>query len=91
MRELLTGIPLALVSDAGLPAVSDPGGRLIAAAVEAGIPIIPVPGGWNGTLCVASVLFSTRSTDQALGSGKMAELRSGGGSAGYPVMVVYSN
>ncbi|RMZ53603.1 hypothetical protein APUTEX25_003137, partial [Auxenochlorella protothecoides] len=44
VRELLTGIPLALVSDAGLPAVSDPGGRLIAAAVEAGIPIIPVPG-----------------------------------------------
>lgn len=44
VRELTLGTSLALVSDAGLPAVSDPGGRLIAAAVEAGVPIIPVPG-----------------------------------------------
>lgn len=36
--------PLALVSDAGTPLVSDPGYKLVKAAVEAGHPVIPVPG-----------------------------------------------
>ncbi len=35
---------LALVSDAGLPGVNDPGARLIAAAVEAGLPVTVLPG-----------------------------------------------
>jgi 16S rRNA (cytidine1402-2'-O)-methyltransferase len=35
---------VVLVSDAGTPAVSDPGYRLIAAAVEAGVRIEPIPG-----------------------------------------------
>jgi 16S rRNA (cytidine1402-2'-O)-methyltransferase len=38
------GKVIALVSDAGLPGVSDPGGRLIHAAIEAGVPVEVVPG-----------------------------------------------
>lgn len=41
---LLEGRDVALVSDAGTPAVSDPGTELVAAAREAGIPIVPIPG-----------------------------------------------
>lgn len=42
--RLRRGESIALVSDAGTPTVSDPGERLIAAAIEAGIRIEPVPG-----------------------------------------------
>ena len=42
--RLEAGDDVALVSDAGTPAVSDPGGRLIRAAIEAGIRVEPVPG-----------------------------------------------
>lgn len=44
IARLAAGESIALVSDAGTPTVSDPGGRLIAAAIEAGIPIEPIPG-----------------------------------------------
>lgn len=42
--ELRQGARIAMVSDAGLPGISDPGSRLAAAAIEAGIPVIPIPG-----------------------------------------------
>ena len=44
VRHLLDGASLALVSDAGTPAVSDPGAALVRRAVEAGVQVIPVPG-----------------------------------------------
>jgi 16S rRNA (cytidine1402-2'-O)-methyltransferase len=44
IARLLAGEDLALVSDAGTPVLSDPGARLVRAAVEAGIRVSPVPG-----------------------------------------------
>ncbi len=44
LARLVAGERVALVSDAGTPGVSDPGHRLIAAAVAAGVRIEPVPG-----------------------------------------------
>ena len=44
VARLERGDHIALVSDAGTPTVSDPGERLIRAAIEAGIRVEPVPG-----------------------------------------------
>ena len=43
VKRLLEGQDMALVCDAGTPAISDPGFRLVAQAVAAGIRIIPLP------------------------------------------------
>lgn len=43
-RRLAGGQRVVFVSDAGTPAVSDPGARLVAAMVRAGHPVVPVPG-----------------------------------------------
>jgi 16S rRNA (cytidine1402-2'-O)-methyltransferase len=42
--RLRDGAVIALVSDAGVPLVSDPGYRLVRAAIDSGIPVEPVPG-----------------------------------------------
>jgi 16S rRNA (cytidine1402-2'-O)-methyltransferase len=44
VERLKAGASVAVVSDAGTPTVSDPGYRLVTAALEAGIPVVPVPG-----------------------------------------------
>jgi 16S rRNA (cytidine1402-2'-O)-methyltransferase len=44
LPRLEAGERIALVSDAGLPAVNDPGARLIAAALDAGLPVTVLPG-----------------------------------------------
>jgi 16S rRNA (cytidine1402-2'-O)-methyltransferase len=44
LDRLLSGISIALVSNAGTPCVSDPGYRLVAAAIANKIAVIPVPG-----------------------------------------------
>ncbi|MGH9368151.1 MAG: 16S rRNA (cytidine(1402)-2'-O)-methyltransferase [Thermoanaerobaculia bacterium] len=44
LRRLAAGQTVALVSDAGMPLLSDPGGELVAAAAAAGYPVRVVPG-----------------------------------------------
>ncbi len=44
VAELVGGARVVLVTDAGMPAVSDPGYRLVAAAVQAGVRVTSVPG-----------------------------------------------
>ena len=44
LPRLEAGDRVALVSDAGLPGVNDPGARLIEAALEAGLPVTVLPG-----------------------------------------------
>ncbi len=41
---LQKGQDLALVSDAGTPAISDPGARIVSAALAAGLRVVPIPG-----------------------------------------------
>jgi len=55
------GLVIALVSDAGLPAISDPGYDLVCLAAEEHIPVIPVPGA-NAALC--ALIASGLSTQQ---------------------------
>ncbi|HUR00508.1 MAG TPA: 16S rRNA (cytidine(1402)-2'-O)-methyltransferase [Gemmatimonadaceae bacterium] len=44
VKRLQAGESLALITDAGTPLLSDPGARLVAAAIDAGIDVVPVPG-----------------------------------------------
>src|SRR3989442_15026647 len=44
LPRLLAGERMALVSDAGLPGISDPGTRLVAAALDAGVQVTVLPG-----------------------------------------------
>lgn len=44
LADLLAGRTVVVVSDAGMPTVSDPGYRLVTAAIDAGIPVRVVPG-----------------------------------------------
>lgn len=44
VSRITAGEAVAYVSDAGTPAISDPGARLVAAVRAAGLPVTPVPG-----------------------------------------------
>lgn len=61
MPRLLAGERVALVSDAGLPGISDPGSLLVRAALSAGVPVTVLPGpSAVETALVASGLVSER-------------------------------
>ncbi len=44
VEKLKAGMTIALVSDAGMPGISDPGFRVIALAIQHKVPVVPVPG-----------------------------------------------
>ena len=61
LPRLLAGEKMALVSDAGLPGISDPGARIVRAALDAGVPVTVLPGpSAVETALVASGLVSER-------------------------------
>ncbi len=59
--ELEQGAKIALVSDAGTPAVSDPGHRLVSLCLRHGIPVVPVPG---ASALVAALAASGLATEE---------------------------
>lgn len=61
LAHLAEGRTVAVVSDAGTPAVSDPGGRLVAAAAEAGATVTTVPG---PSAALAALVVSGLPTDR---------------------------
>jgi 16S rRNA (cytidine1402-2'-O)-methyltransferase len=54
VEELRRGRSVALVSDAGTPAISDPGARLVRAVREAGFAVVPIPGACAATAAVSA-------------------------------------
>jgi 16S rRNA (cytidine1402-2'-O)-methyltransferase len=64
--KLRGGIRLALVTDAGTPAVSDPGYRLVRAAIDAGIRVEPIPG---PSAVLAALVSSGLPTDRFVFAG----------------------
>ena len=60
IQDIRAGKAIALVSDAGTPAISDPGELLVREAISAGVPVIPIPGANTAiTALVASGLPTT--------------------------------
>lgn len=77
LGRLERGERVALVSDAGLPGVNDPGARLIAAAVAAGLPVTVLPGpSAVETALVASGLVEDRYQFVGYLPRRIGELRS---------------
>ncbi len=60
LHTLETG-DVALVSEAGMPTISDPGFRLVRAAIDAGLQVLPVPG---PSAVLAALAVSGLPTDQ---------------------------
>src|SRR5437870_5920535 len=63
---LESGKSVAIVSDAGTPLISDPGFRVVIAAIERNIPVVPIPG---ATAFVAALAASGLPSDQFLFAG----------------------
>ncbi|MDD3445051.1 MAG: 16S rRNA (cytidine(1402)-2'-O)-methyltransferase [Zavarzinia sp.] len=66
LARLAQGAVIALVSDAGTPLVSDPGYKLVAAAVEAGIHVTTLPG---ASSVLAALTLAALPTDRFLFAG----------------------
>lgn len=61
VRLMAEGQSVALVSDAGLPAVSDPGYELVGLCIEAGIAVVPIPG---ANAALSALIISGLATDE---------------------------
>ena len=65
-KEMLEGASVALVTDAGMPGISDPGYRLITLAIRHHVPVVPVPG---ASAFLAALVASGLPTDSFRFSG----------------------
>jgi len=72
LEQLRAGAELALVTDAGTPGISDPGYRLVTAAIEAGLRVVPIPG---PTALVAALVGSGLPTNTFLFAGFLPSKR----------------
>ncbi len=60
VARLVAGEDVTLISEAGTPAVSDPGQRLVARAISAGVTVVPIPG---PSAAIAALVASGLPTD----------------------------
>ena len=61
IARLQQGAQIALVTDAGMPSISDPGVELVSAAIASNIPVIPIPG---GTAAISALAASGMPTER---------------------------
>lgn len=61
LDAIRAGAAIAVISDAGTPALSDPGGYLVAETIAAGLPVFPVPG---PSAAIAALVASGLDTSQ---------------------------
>jgi 16S rRNA (cytidine1402-2'-O)-methyltransferase len=84
LERLKSGANVAIVSDAGTPAISDPGFRLARMAIDSGVSVVPVPG---ASALITALVASGLPTDEFFFGGflparsgarrtRLAELRS---------------
>jgi 16S rRNA (cytidine1402-2'-O)-methyltransferase len=66
VKEIQEGAKVALVSDAGMPGISDPGYRLVTLAIRHQIPVVPIPG---ASAFLAALVASGLATDSFRFSG----------------------
>jgi 16S rRNA (cytidine1402-2'-O)-methyltransferase len=66
VKEMQEGVSVALVTDAGMPGISDPGYRLITLAIRHHVPVVPVPG---ASAFLAALVASGLPTDSFRFSG----------------------
>src|SRR5580693_1699771 len=66
VKEIQEGASVALVTDAGMPGISDPGYRLISLAIRHHLPVVPVPG---ASAFLAALVASGLPTDSFRFSG----------------------
>ncbi len=66
VKEIQEGASVALVTDAGMPGISDPGYRLIALAIRHHVPVVPIPG---ASAFLAALVASGLPTDSFRFSG----------------------
>src|SRR3982751_5500301 len=66
VKDIEEGATVAVVSDAGMPGISDPGYRLVSLAVRHHIPVVPIPG---ASAFVAALVASGLPTDAVAFSG----------------------
>ena len=66
VKQMQEGASVALVTDAGMPGISDPGYRLIALAIRHRVPVVPVPG---ASAFLAALVASGLPTDSFRFSG----------------------
>src|ERR687885_2617231 len=59
LRKLGEGKSIALVTDAGMPGISDPGYELVKACIDAGIQVVPVPGATAGITALSAAGLPT--------------------------------
>jgi 16S rRNA (cytidine1402-2'-O)-methyltransferase len=67
LPRLEAGERMALVSDSGLPGISDPGARLVGAALDAGLPVTVLPGPSSVETAVAASGLGVEGAYQFLG------------------------